>query len=166
MSWGLWVDVGINRSSSDVQIFNKSQLRAGNINGTLQVPASEPLPADDRPMPYFLIGNDAFSFCTWLMKPFSGRMLPDDQRIFIYRLSDAHSVEENAFDIMDNRFGCVLTTMNRSKDTVTSIVLACCVLHNIMRIQYPGVHNAIVNYEDEHHRLVPRQWRQGVNLAK
>ena len=57
----MWVDVGVNGSSSDAQIFNNSQLRAGISNSTLQLPAAEPLPGDDRPMPYFLIGYDAFS---------------------------------------------------------------------------------------------------------
>ena len=33
-----------------------------------------------------------------------------------------------------------------------------------MAIRYPGVHHGIVDDEDEHHRLVHRQWRQGVNL--
>ena len=31
-----------------------------------------------------------------------------------------------------------------------------------MRIQYPGVHQGIV--DDENYRPVPGQWRQGVNL--
>ena len=93
------VDLGINGSSSDAQIVNQSQLRAGIINGTLQVPASEPLPSDDRPMPYFLIGDDAFLLCMWLMKPFSGRILLDDQRIFNYRLSRVRRVVDNAFGI-------------------------------------------------------------------
>ena len=51
----MWVDVGINGSSSDVQIFNHLQLWAGIIDDTLQVPTAEPLPSDDSPMPYFLI---------------------------------------------------------------------------------------------------------------
>ena len=98
-----WVDVGVNGTSSDAQIFNQSQLRSGIIDGTLQVPAAEPLPSDDHPMPYFLIGDGAFSLHTWLMKPFSGRMLPDNQRIFNNRLSRARRVVENAFGIMANR---------------------------------------------------------------
>ena len=49
---------------------------------------------------------------------------------------------ENAIGIMDNRFGCLLTTMNQNKGTVNSIVLACYVLHN-MKIRYPGVHHGI-----------------------
>ena len=66
----MWVDVGTNGSSSDAQIFNECYLRSGIVDGTLDVPDAEPLPGDDRDMPYFLIGDDAFSLRTWLMKPF------------------------------------------------------------------------------------------------
>ena len=96
----LWVDVGTNGSSSDAQIFNDCDLCVGNVDGTLDIPDAEPLPSDDCDMPYFLIGDDAFSMRTWLMTPFSARGLPDEERIFNYRLSRARRVVENAFGIM------------------------------------------------------------------
>ena len=77
----LWVDVGINCSSSDAQIFNVCDLRSGIVDDTLDIPDAEPLPGDDRDMPYFLIGDDAISLRTWLMKLFSARGLPDEERI-------------------------------------------------------------------------------------
>ena len=118
--------------------FSICYLCSGIVDDTLDVPDAEPLPGDDRDMPYFLIGDDAFSLRTWLMKPFSARGLPDEERIFNYRLSRARRVVENVFGIMANRFGCLLTTMSQNPETVTSIVLACCMLHNIMRLRYPG----------------------------
>ena len=48
--------------------------------------------------------------------------------------------------------------MNQNTDTVTSVVLAC-VLHNIMSIRYPGVHQGIVDDEGDNHKLVPGQWK-------
>ena len=120
----------------------------------LQVYAAEPLPGDDCPMPYFLIRDDAFSLCTWLMKAFSCCGFLDAQRIFNYRRSRARWVVVNAFGILANRFGCLLTTMDQNTYTVSSVVLACCVLHN-MRIRYPGLHQCIVDNEDDNHRLVP-----------
>ena len=42
--------------------------------------------------------------------------------------------------------------------------MAYCVLLNIMRILYPGVHQGTVKYEDENQSMVPGQWRQGGNL--
>ena len=71
---------------------------------------------------------------------------------------------ENAFGIMANRFGCLLTTMSQNPVTVTSIVLACCMLHNIMRLRYPGIHQGIADEEDDNHRVIPGQWRQGACL--
>ena len=110
----LWVDVGI-----------------------LDIPDSEPVPGDDHDKPYFVIGDDAFSRRTWLMKPFSARGLPDEN-IFNYRLSCARRVVGNGFGIMANRFGCLVTIMSHNPETVvTSIVVVCCTLHNIMRLRNP-----------------------------
>ena len=50
------------------------------------------------------------------MKPFSARGLPDEESIFKYRLFHARRVVENAFGIMANRFGCLLTTMSQNPE--------------------------------------------------
>ena len=146
------MDVGTSGSSSDAQIFNECYLRSGIVDGTLDVPDAEPLPGDD------------FSLRTWLMKLFSARGLPNEERIFNYRLSHARRVVENAFGIMANRFGCLLTIMSQKPETVTSIVLACCTLHNIMRLRHPGIHQGLADEEDDNHRVIPGQWRQGACL--
>ena len=99
-----------------------------------------------------------------MKKSFSARGLSVEERIFNYRLSCARRVVENAFGIMANRFGSLLTTMSQNPETVTFIVLACCTLHNSMRLGYPGIHQGIPDEEDENHRVIPGQWSQGVCL--
>ena len=37
------------------------------------LPPSEPLPSRDTDVPYFLIGDEAFSLRSWMMKPHSKR---------------------------------------------------------------------------------------------
>ncbi len=69
----LWVDVGANGSASDAQVFNDSQLKEAIEDGTMKFPEDDALPGDDRPMPYFIIGDDAFALRTWMMKPYSTR---------------------------------------------------------------------------------------------
>ena len=160
----LCVNVGPNDSSSDAQILNDCDLRSGIVGSTLDIPDAEPLPGDNRDMPYIFIGDDAFSLRTWLMKPFSARGLPDEERTFNYRLSRARRVVENAFGVIANRFGCLLTTKSQNPETVTSIVLACCTLHNIMRLRYPGIHLGIADEENDNHRVIPEQWRQDACL--
>ncbi len=78
----LCLDVGQNGSSSDAQIFNKCELKEGIEDGTIGFPPEYPLPKDNRQMPYFILGDNAFALKTWLMKPFSQRNMTDKQRIF------------------------------------------------------------------------------------
>ena len=56
---------------------------------TIGFPDADPLPGDDRNMPYFIVADDVFALSTWLMKPFSGKNLNNQQYIFKYRLSRA-----------------------------------------------------------------------------
>jgi hypothetical protein len=160
----MWVEAGSNGSASDAQLFNACDLKAAFEDGSIGLPAPDCLPADDRPVPYFIIGDDAFALRTWLMKPFAKRNMNNEERIFNYRLSRARRIVENAFGILANRFGCLLTKMKQSPKTVTDIVLACCCLHNIMRLRYPAAQNCLLDVEDENHHVVPGAWREGVNM--
>jgi len=46
------------------------------------------------------------------------------------------------------------------------IVEACICLHNLMRIRYPGLQNAMLDQEDEDHNMIPGLWRQQVDMVK
>ena len=78
----LWVDVGTHGSTSDASIFNVSALKDALETETLGLPEPDPLPGDDKPMPYFLVGDDAFALQMWMMKPHALRQLTKEQRIF------------------------------------------------------------------------------------
>ncbi len=111
----LWVYVSGNGSSSAAQVYNNSELREGleqnNIMGWSQ---PEPLPHDTQDVTYFLVGDDAFSLRTYLMKPYGARNLHMEHRIFNYRLTMARRVVENVFGILANRFQVLLTTTNHA----------------------------------------------------
>ncbi|XP_052242474.1 putative nuclease HARBI1 [Dreissena polymorpha] len=91
----------------------------------------QPFPNDTVDMPYFLVGDDAFSLRENMQKPKGHRVLTTDDRILNYRLSRARRVSENAFEILANRFQILLTKMNHSPSTVRLIVKTCCILHRI-----------------------------------
>ena len=100
------------------------------------------------------------------MKPFPHRLMTNEERIFNYRLSRARRVVENAFGILTNRFRCLLSVMPQSPSRVESVVLACCCLHNLMRLRYPQAQNALLDEEDPvTHDMVPGAWRDEVNLS-
>ena len=133
-------------------------------DGALGVPAPQPLPGDDTPMPYYFLGDDAFALRTWMMKPFSKRRMTHEEKVFNYRISRGRCIVENAFGILGNRFQCLLHTLRQEPRTVENILLACMVLHNIMRLCYPGLQNAVLDQEDNDHNIIPGAWRDGLNM--
>jgi hypothetical protein len=158
----LWCDVGSHGSASDGQIWNDCQLRQAIEQNMIWFPP--PLPGDNVPLPYFLIGDDAFSLKTWMMKPFSRMNMERPERIFNYRLSRARRVVENAFRILANRFRCMLGTMCQDLQNTVTIMMACICLHNLMQMRYPTAQNDVVDHEDPLHNVIPGRWRADPQL--
>ncbi len=128
-----------------------------------QFPPRKPLPNDDRDTPYFIIGDDAFSLRTWMMKSYGRCGLPVPERIFNYQLSMARRIVKNAFGILSNRFGCLLTTLKQEPLVVKDVIMSCICLHNLMRIRYLALKTAALDGEDDHLNLIPTDWRNGTN---
>ena len=162
----LYVDMGSNGAGSDGGVFARTDLRKTLEDGSLGIPPPEALPNGDRDMPYFIVGDEAFPLRTWLMKPIPQRGLTRPQRIYNYRLSRGRRVVENAFGLLANRFRCLLTTMPQTPDKVTSIVLACCCLHNLIRKRYPSPNDTRVMDQEapDTHDVVPGSWREIGNM--
>ena len=98
------------------------------------------------------------------MKPFLRDNLLDTEQIFNYRLSRGRRVVENASGIFRNRFRCLFTTMQQTPNVVESIGLACCCLHNIMRLQYPALQNSTLDQEEDNNGVIPGAWRNEANM--
>ena len=73
-----------------------------------------------------------------------------EERVFNYRLSRARRVVENAFGLLAARFRCHLTAVPQNPDRVSTIgvVLACCILHNILMIKNPTIDVNAVDKEN------------------
>lgn len=99
----LYADVGCNGRCSDGGVFAGTDLREALDDGTINLPQDRPYPNDDQPMPFSLVGDDAFPLRRYMMKPYPQRNLTTEQRIYNYRLSRARRVVENAFGILANR---------------------------------------------------------------
>lgn len=129
----MYVDVGANGSCSDAGIFQVTHLRHALENNTAGLPPPAPLPGDDRPVPFFILGDAAFPMREWLQKPYPQKGLRQNERNYNYRLSRARRVVENAFGMWANRFRVFLTTINLKPETVQKLVLASCIIHNLLR---------------------------------
>jgi len=154
----LWVNIGAEGSQSDCGVFNRSALEPALREDTMGFPRPRPLPHDDKDIPFFIIGDDAFPLRTYLVKPYADKFLDHDQRIFNYRCSRARRVVENAFGILAGRFRCLHTSLQVTPQTARKIAKACIVLHNKLRDVRPYLGNE-VDVEQPDGRIVPGAWR-------
>ena len=79
-----WIDCGSSGSSSDAQIFNRSDLREKIKEGILWLVVSEPLREGGPDLHFFVMRDDAFASMQWIVKPCSRRQLTREERIDNY----------------------------------------------------------------------------------
>lgn len=129
------VDIGAYGKSSDGRTLPASAFGRGLKDGTLDLPDDEPLPNGEHlgPVPFVFVGDEAFPLQKHLLRPYPGRALPVDQKIFNFRLSHARRIVENVFGIMAAQFRVYYRVIELSPCTAEKIVQATTVLHNFMR---------------------------------
>ncbi|KAG8171733.1 hypothetical protein JTE90_019972, partial [Oedothorax gibbosus] len=130
-----FVDVGTNGRISDGGVWDKCALKAALSHNNLQKPNATVLPGTRVKVPSVIVADDAFPLTTTIMKPYPGRGMSHEERIFNYRLSRARRVSENAFGILANRFRLFQTTIYGTPAKVKAYVLAACCLHNFLRMR-------------------------------
>ncbi|XP_044165792.1 protein ANTAGONIST OF LIKE HETEROCHROMATIN PROTEIN 1-like [Acropora millepora] len=86
---------------------------------------------DGVTVPPLIVGDSAFSLCTWLMKPYTNAVLTPQQRNFNYRLSRARMVTEGAYGQLKGRWRVLLRKCESARDQVRTTTLACLILHNV-----------------------------------
>ena len=128
----LYVDVGCNGRISDGGVFQGCTLQKSLENRINSMPSPKKLPGRDQLTPYAIVADEAFPLRDYILKPYANRGLTPEQRVFNYRLSRARRVVENAFGILANRWRVFLTTIHLTPETVDSVVLATCALHNLL----------------------------------
>lgn len=140
----IWFNLGANGRAGDAGVYRESSLSKGLESNSLNLPQPKPLPGRTDPVPFFIVGDDAFGLKPWLMKPYPYRKTssavgptedPEEierrkQRIFDYRLSRARRISENVFGILASRFGVFQSPMRVSPERAATITLACLALHN------------------------------------
>ena len=88
-------------------------------------------------MNFFILGDDAFPFKLWLMRPYSSRSMDLKERVFNYRIRRERTVVENAFGMLTSHFRIFQSPLQQEPWVVNRVVMACLVLHNLLKIRYP-----------------------------
>lgn len=136
-----FIDIGSYGKSSDSVIFKNSAFYKRLIEKSLHIPKPKPISeTDPKPLPYVIVGDEAFGLSENVMRPYAGKGLSYEKKIFNYRLSRARRFIECTFGILANKWRIFHRPINVNIDFAEDIIKACCVLHNFVRtrdgIQY------------------------------
>lgn len=128
----VYVDVGSYGKECDSTIFHNSKLNELLLQNRLPIPAPKPLPGLQNSVPYVFIGDEGLPLLNNLIRPYPGKHLSVEQRVFNYRLSRARRYVECAFGIFANKWRIFHRPLNVQYNFATDIIKACCVLHNFV----------------------------------
>lgn len=143
-----FVDIGDYGKNSDASIFKNTDLYKKLSTRKLNLPDPDFLPEkDDYKIPYVIIGDEAFGLSFNIMRPYGGKFLPIQKRIYNYRLSRARRYIECTFGIFANKWRIFHRPLNVCIDFAEDIVKACIVLHNFVRIHDGYRHEDTLSYE-------------------
>jgi len=99
-----WVDIGTYGKNSDSGIFKEFTLYSKLTEKTLNIPDPSPINnSDETILPYVIVADEAFSMLENLMRPYGGKLLSYEKKIFNYRLTLARRYIECTFGIISNK---------------------------------------------------------------
>lgn len=163
------MDIGAYGRRSDGGIFKDSLIGQSFHNKQMNLPEPEPITSDGQPLPYVLVGDEAFQLSEYLLRPYPGReYLNQDRSIFNYRLSRARRTIENTFGILVSRWRILKRPIICSMDKTMKIVQAVVCLHNWLRLQdideNQYVPPSMVD-KDGPNGLIPGFWRKCIEKS-
>jgi hypothetical protein len=164
----IYLDLGSEGKASDGGIWQRCSFyeHLNDANNPLNIPRMKRYKNVPVPIPFYLVGDDAFGLASNLMKPYKGYGLTKKQRIFNYRLSHCQRTVENVFGIISSRFKIFRRPIELNPTGAQNITFACCVLHNYLvdNSQKQYISNDSVDVEMPNGQVVPAEWRQEINL--
>jgi len=158
-------DVGQFGSNNDSGVLANSTMGMAFENNRLNVPESTVVNEDTGEIPYFLVGDEIFPLKTWLMRPYPGTALSnnEEKKIFNYRHSRARRVIENAFGILSTRWRIFHKPIKATIKNVENYTLACLGLHNYLRQTDNAMYTpqGFLDSENKNGEIKEGEWRSG-----
>ena len=119
-------DIGSYGSNNDSGILANSEMGMRFEVKDFNLPQDKDLEeCPYKPLPYFLLGDEIFPLKPWLMRPFPGNNLSEENRIYNYRHSRARRTIENTFGILAARWRIMLKPIRASVENVEKYICAC-----------------------------------------
>lgn len=126
------IDVGAYGKQSDGGMFSSSNICNRLETDNFNMPEDKLLPNSDILVPYVLLGDETYPITPYLMGPYSGQNLTNEERNYNFRLSRARRSIECAFGLLDANWKCLKNELLVHPKRVDTIVKCVCLLHNIV----------------------------------
>ena len=126
------VSIGDSGRQSDGGVFAGSDIGYALNNRLLKIPKPRCPNGSNLPLPYVLVGDEAFPLKEYLVKPYAKSSMATEQRITNLRISRARNVVKNVFGICASRFRVLRRPIIGKVQTVEAITKAVVVLHNFL----------------------------------
>lgn len=100
------VDVGAYGRNGDGGIYASSSLGQMLETDILDVPGPKALPGAPHlgTVPHVIVADEAFPLKAYIMRPYPGRHLGEERKVFSYRLSRARRMVESTFGIPSTKW--------------------------------------------------------------
>uniref|UniRef100_A0A182PWM5 DDE Tnp4 domain-containing protein n=1 Tax=Anopheles epiroticus TaxID=199890 RepID=A0A182PWM5_9DIPT len=131
----MYADAGGKGGISDGGIFKNTRLYQRLENKRMNIPPPEPLQIPyQTEVPYFMLGDKAFAFTEYCIRPYGGNHGPDTaERIFNKKHSTARMPVENSLGILCNRFRVLKGPIHLQPDYAKEVIITTVYLHNFLR---------------------------------
>ena len=107
-----------------------------------------------------ILGHSANPSTTWQVKPYSFNLnLPNTEKSFNKHLSSAKVTVDRAFWVLKGRWRCLLKRLDNDLESASSIIITCCVLHNICQQN----HNNYIDDDDVLENVLEQERRERPN---
>ncbi|KAM4052832.1 recQ-mediated genome instability protein 1 isoform 2-T2 [Anomaloglossus baeobatrachus] len=122
-------------STTDARMLSATRNGQQILTAQLCLPNARPLPrTTGSPVPFVIVADEAFAVTTNVLRPFPKRGLDTRKRIYNNRLSRARHYVNCTFGILSSKWRVFLRAFQLDVDVVESIIKACCILHNYLRL--------------------------------
>lgn len=159
-------DIGGYGKQSDGGTLASSVVGKALENETIHFPEAACLPGRDTLCPHVIVADEAFPQKTNILRPYAGKSLDRDKRIFNYRLSRARRISENTFGILRARFRIFSRAIEALPENAVRITKAGTALHNYLQMTDSAnpptaryIPPAFVDYMDAAGQMQKGEWR-------
>ncbi|KAM3930996.1 uncharacterized protein RB166_004486 [Leptodactylus fuscus] len=126
------IEVGAYGSTGDSRALLSSILYCTVLLDQVTLPPPRPLPGTTHPVPFVMVGDEAFPLLKYLLRPYPWMRKDARKRVFNMRLSRAQHFVECTFRLMSSKWRVFTCALQLAPDIVDMVIKAACVLHNFV----------------------------------